>query len=202
MIPEINRYWYHCDNNHGDKKWHRQFFWMLTDFIKYGCVGDSDDNGNYNNKSYKQRHNYFINFFLSQLTINKIPIRNAGPLICRAQNNVYHSDGFLSMFINKPTIYNIPAKIKIIPPTISCFQDINKTANRINTGILCINNPTTICQKLNSGEITSNENNAKKHINIIDKILGVQYINLFIFFSILSNSIKNHPDWRILSAPH
>jgi len=125
---------------------------------------------------------YFL--FLSQLITNKIPIRNAGPAICRDQNNIYHPDGLLGIVINKLTIYNIPAKIKTTPPTISCFQDIDRTANRINTGILCINNPTTICQKLNSGEITSNENNAKKHINIIDRILGVQYINLFIFFPI------------------
>ena len=51
--PKINRYWYNCDNNHGDKKWHRQFFRMLTDFIKYNRVCDGDDNGNYDNKSYK-----------------------------------------------------------------------------------------------------------------------------------------------------
>ena len=123
--------------------------------------------------------------------MNKIPIRNAGPAICRDQNNIYHSDGLLNIFINKLTIYNIPAKIKTTPPTISYFQDINRAANRINTGILCINNPTTICQKLNSGEITSNENNAKKHIKIIDRILGVQYINLFIFFSICFIIPKN-----------
>ena len=118
---------------------------------------------------------------------------NAGPLICKTQNSIYKLEGLFSMLINKIKIYNIPAKIKAIPPTISYFQDINRTANRINTGILCIRNPTTICQKLNSGEMTSNENNAKKHINIIDKILGVQYINLFIFFSIYFYLIKKPP---------
>lgn len=54
----------------------------------------------------------------------------------------------------------------------------------MNTGILWINNPAAICQKLNPGEITSSENTAKKHRNIIDRILGVQYINLLILFSI------------------
>jgi len=124
--------------------------------------------------------------------INKIPIKNAGPAIVRIQITIYHSNEFLNIFIDIIATYNIPAKIKTIPPTISCFQDIKRITNKINTGILCINNPTTICQKLNSGEITSNENNAKKQIKIIDRILGVQYINLFIFFSIYFILPKNH----------
>jgi hypothetical protein len=106
--------------------------------------------------------------------MNKIPMINAGPLICKAQKNLYQSAGLFNKFINKITMYNIPAKIKAIPPTISCFQDINKTTNKIKTGILCINKPTAICQKLNSGEMTSKENNAKKHKKTIDRILGVQ----------------------------
>jgi hypothetical protein len=97
------------------------------------------------------------------------------------------------MFVNKITIYNIPAKIKTTPPIISYRQDINKTTSNINAGILCMNNPTDICQKLNPGEITSNESSAKKHINIIDKILGVQYINLLIFFPILIYLTKKPP---------
>jgi hypothetical protein len=113
--------------------------------------------------------------------MNKIPTRNAGPAIIRIQDIIYHSNEFLSAFINIITTYNVPAEIKTIPPTISCFQDIIRVINKINTGILCINNPTTICQKFNSGEITSNENKAKKQINIIDRILGVQYTNLLVF---------------------
>ena len=138
-------------------------------------------------RSYFMGASFLSLCLLRQLTMNKIPIRNAGPAIIRIQDIIYHSNEFLSIFINIVTIYNIPAKIKATPPTISCFQDIIKTAKRINTGILCMNNPTAICQKLNSGEMTSNENNAKKHIKIIERILGVQYIYLFIFCSIALN---------------
>jgi len=131
--------------------------------------------------------------------MNKIPMRNAGPLICRAQNNIYHSDGFLRIFINKITIYNIPAKIKTIPPTISCFQDINRTINKTNAGILCTNNPNTVSQKPNFMSKTSKENMAKNSIKIIDKILGVQYTNLFIFFSILFILSKNRLNKKAIS---
>jgi hypothetical protein len=120
----------------------------------------------------------------SQLIMNKIPIRNAGPAIVRHQDKPYHPRLPLNICVKINATYNAPARIKTIPPTISRFHDINKTISKINTGILCINKPAAICQKLNSGEITSSENNAKKHINAIDKILGVQYINLFIFVSI------------------
>ena len=107
-------------------------------------------------------------------------MRNAIPEICIAHDIIYHSNGFL----NSRIIYNNPARINAIPPTISYFHDINRTINKINTGILCMNNPNTVCQKLNSPEKTSNDINAKNNMNIIDKILGVQYANLLIFFSI------------------
>ena len=81
--------------------------------------------------------------------MNKIPMRNAGPAMVAAQESMYHSNWG---FINNKKIYKSPAKIKAIPPTISCFQDINKTTNKTSAGILCINNPTAICQKLNPGE--------------------------------------------------
>lgn len=71
-------------------------------------------------------------FFLNHPTVNRIPIRNAGPAIMRDQDNIYHSNGFI---ISK-MIYNNPARIKAIPPTISCFQEINRTANKISDGIL------------------------------------------------------------------
>ena len=101
---------------------------------------------------------------------NRIPIKKANPEICMAQASIYHSKGFL---ISK-MIYNIPAKIKEIPPTISYFQDINRTINKTRAGILCINNAPSVCQKLNSPEKTSNDINAKNNMNIIDKTLGVQ----------------------------
>ena len=91
---------------------------------------------------------------------------------------MYHSNGFL---INT-RIYNSPARIKAIPPTISYFQDISRTTNNTSVGILCINNAPSVCQKLNSEEKTSNDINAKKNMNIMDIILGAQYTNLLIFF--------------------
>ena len=81
----------------------------------------------------------------------------------------------------------MPAKIKIIPPTISCFHDIIKIINKNNAGMLCINKPSAICQAVRPGSKTSNENIIKKRTNIIPNILGVQYINLLIFFFILLN---------------
>jgi hypothetical protein len=127
----------------------------------------------------KLRKNNYL-FFLNQLIRNKIPIKNAVPEIIAIPNTIDHSNVFL---INKK-IYNNPAKIKAIPPTISYFQEINKTTNNMIVGILCINNPSTVSQKLNSEEKTSNDINAKKNMNIIDKILGVQYINFPIFLTI------------------
>jgi hypothetical protein len=120
---------------------------------------------------------------LNQLIINKIPIRNAGPVIVKLQDRAkYHTTDRDTIII-----YNNPANKKAIPPTISYFQDMIRTINKTNVGILCINNPMSICQKLNLEEKTSNDINAKKNINIIDKILGVQYTNLLIFFPIIHN---------------
>ncbi len=64
--------------------------------------------------------------------------------------------------------------MKAIPPTISYLQEINKTINRISTGILCMNNPINISLKVDAESKTSNENIAKNSMNKIDKILGVQ----------------------------
>lgn len=77
-----------------------------------------------------------------------------------------------------------PARIKTIPPTISCFQDIATTAVRMRVGILCINRPIAICWKFESSEKTSNDNIAKNRMNIIDKTLGAQYRYLLMFFFI------------------
>ena len=52
----------------------------------------------------------------------------------------------------------------------------------MNDGILCMSNAPIVCQKLNSIPNTSKENTTKKQENIIDNILGVQNINLSIFF--------------------
>ena len=134
----------------------------------------------------RENFDEFYDFFsLNQHRVNKIPIRNAIPANCIIQDNIYPSKGFLST----RRIYKIPARIKTIPPTISCFQDIHKTINKINTGTLCINNPMSICQKLNSEEITSRDINAKKRIKSIAKILGVQYRNLLLLFSTFCDNV-------------
>jgi hypothetical protein len=122
---------------------------------------------------------------LSQLIKNKIPITNAGPEIIIDQYRAIYSGWFKSVMIK----YSIPARIKAIPPTNSYFQDINKTTSKISTGILCINKPTIVCQKFNFKSKMSDENKAKKQRNISDNILGVQYINLLIFFPIISIQI-------------
>lgn len=109
---------------------------------------------------------------------NNAPIKNAGPAIIRDHDIIYHSNEFMNAFIINIAMYKNPANMKTIPPTISRFHDIMRTASKMSAGILCMNNPKTICQKLNPGEKTSNENIAKKQMNNIDKILGVQYMNL------------------------
>ena len=77
---------------------------------------------------------------------NKIPTRKAGPEIISDQINIYHSK--LGFIANK-TLYNNPAKIKTIPPTISYFHEIIKMSSKNKAGILCINKPTIICQMVN-----------------------------------------------------
>jgi len=70
--------------------------------------------------------------------------------------------------------YKTPAKIKAMPPTISCFQDINRTINKISAGILCMNNPRIVSQKPNPVPRTSKENIAKNRMKMIDRVLGAQ----------------------------
>lgn len=60
-----------------------------------------------------------------------------------------------------------------MPPTISYFQDKNKTKAKIMTGILCMNNPARVSQKPRCISKISKENKAKNKIKIIDRILGV-----------------------------
>lgn len=118
---------------------------------------------------------YVLFFFLYQFIKNKIPIKNAGPAIIKDQESIYHSLGvdIITLEILKP-VYNNPAKMKAIPPTISCFQEIIKIIIRANDGMLCINNPTIVPQKPYPLSNMSKENRLKKRINIIDNILGVQ----------------------------
>ena len=80
----------------------------------------------------------------------------------------------MNIFLKINAIYNNPPIANAIAPTNSCFQEIIKTTSRISEGILCINNPKTVCQNVYSFPNTSNENNTKKARKIIDSILGVQ----------------------------
>jgi hypothetical protein len=84
----------------------------------------------------------------------------------------------ISEIIN-PIKQAAPKHIKIIPPTKSCFHEINKMNNKMREGILCINNPPRQLKKLLQLSKTSNEKIAKKRRKIIRTIRGVQKINLF-----------------------
>lgn len=121
-----------------------------------------------------------IFFLLNQPIRNKIPIRNAGPAIVKDQDKAVPIGTLLKVQI----IYNNPAEINVIAPTNLCFQDMITRISKINAGILCINKARAISQKLKFSAKTSNEKSIKNKMNIIDKILGVQYINLLIFFII------------------
>ena len=87
-------------------------------------------------------------------------------------------------------IYNNPAVIKAMPPIISYFHAAINTASKINVGILCSSIPAIICFKLKPGDMTSKENSAIKQIKSIDKILGVQYMNLLIFLTKTGTLLK------------
>ena len=121
-------------------------------------------------------------FFLNQPIRNKIPIRNAGPSITRDIARAIYQGSRVSLIIEDVRCA-IPARIKAIPPTISYFQEIDRTITKINTGILCINNPINMSPKLDADSKTSKENRAKNSINKILNILGIQYTNLLIFFT-------------------
>jgi hypothetical protein len=128
---------------------------------------------------------------LYQFIKNKIPIKNVGPEIVRLQDSLIYQ-AIPARAVNM--IYNNPAVIKAIPPTISYFHAIINTAIKINVGTLCNNIPVIICPKLKPGDMTSKENSAIKQIKSIDIILGVQYKNLLIFLAIdstLLNFLQN-----------
>lgn len=106
-------------------------------------------------------------------------MKNAIPENWIAQDKRYHSNSFMT---NVRIIYATPARMKAIPPTISYFQDIQRTAIKMNTGILCIKNATTVPQKPKPVPKTSRDIRAKNAMKMIDTILGAQYTNLLTFF--------------------
>ncbi len=127
-------------------------------------------------------------YFFFQLIRNRIPIRNAIPEICTAQDSLYHSNGFC---INT-AIYNSPARIKAIPPTISYFHEIIRIIVRIIEGILCMNNPRIVPQKDNFMSNMSRLKRLRKSMKIIASIRGAQYTNLLIFFVLVMLILKIH----------
>lgn len=114
---------------------------------------------------------------------NKTPIKNAGTsIISEPKKDMYQ--GSTSTLATENIIWIIPAIMKVIPPTISCFHDIHRTIANIKEGKLCIKRPTNICKLVSPGSKTSNENIVKKRIKNIDNILGIQYRVLLIFLLI------------------
>jgi hypothetical protein len=107
-----------------------------------------------------------------------MPIKNAGPTIIKLQDNIYHETGsdeldIIILVMLKP-VYSNPARIKTIPPSHSCFQDIRRTTSKIKTGRLCINNPSAHSRTPLQLSNTSKENIAKKSRNKIERTRGVQ----------------------------
>lgn len=121
-----------------------------------------------------------IHFFLNQPIKNNAPIKNAGTSSIR---DIYQ--GSIVSLIIEDTICATPARMKATPPTISYFQDMNKTSNKTSEGILWRNKSINISLKLDADSKTSRENIPKKAINIIDRIRGVQYMNLEGWFIIV-----------------
>ena len=97
-------------------------------------------------------------------------------------------------------MYSNPAKKNVIAPTISFFQEIIKTAVRINTGILCNRNAKIVCQNVKPVPKTSKDIKAINAMRSIDKILGVQYMNLLIFFIIEVYIVRLFNDFEFLAS--
>lgn len=113
-----------------------------------------------------------------------MPIKNAGPAICRDQARaICQSNPLIILLIKVRRVYNAPNRIKIIPPTISYFHDIMIIINNKSGGMLCINRPKIVPQNPKFISKMSSENIVKKRTNKRDNILGVQYMNLLIFFT-------------------
>jgi len=69
--------------------------------------------------------------------------------------------------------------MKVTPPTISYFHDIQIITASIIEGMLCINKPRIVCQNPKFSSKTSAENIVKNRASIIDRTLGIQTMNLF-----------------------
>jgi len=82
-------------------------------------------------------------------------------------------------------IYRRPARKNPIAPTISYFQAIQRKIIKMNTGMLCISKPRKQLRKLLQESKTSRENIAKNNMNMIEIILGVQYIQPFFMFLLI-----------------
>ncbi len=137
-------------------------------------------------KKKRKLNHYFIS--LNQPIKNKMPINKAGKPISKNEIIYWYSNPILNIVIKFNTIYNNPAKINVIAPTNSYFQEIIKIIIKIIEGIF-INKIIKIIEKnLNPIKCEAKSINGNKtiyEINKIDNILGIQKINLFTFFCIL-----------------
>ena len=83
----------------------------------------------------------------------------------------------------------IPRTIKIIPPINSHFQATINNAVKIKEGIRCINKLARFCQKVFSDSNESAANILTKRMDKMQRILGVQCINLIEGFISLTLSL-------------
>lgn len=130
-------------------------------------------------RRFYDRSSLEILFFFIQLAMKKPPITTAVPAIWMLQTRAIPE---LRAWLNAKKIYKIPARINAIAPTTSRFQEIIRIMRRIRVGMLCMKSPTTVSQKLYPLPKTSSEKRARKAMNMMDNILGVQNTNLLISF--------------------
>lgn len=80
-------------------------------------------------------------------------------------------------------VYSNPNPANPTAPTRGYFLRLRiKTTIRIHDGMLCINNPTKVCQNVYPCQKISKENILMKRINTIPAILGNRYKNHLEFF--------------------
>ena len=104
-----------------------------------------------------------------------MPIIKAGPPIPPTDNKrsiKENTDDIALIIIN--IVNTIPKIINNIPPKSSYFHEIINKAIKMNVGMLCMRNPTTVPQKSRFISNTSKEKIVMKQMNIMDNILGVQ----------------------------
>lgn len=103
--------------------------------------------------------------------------------------------------------YKSPARMKTAPPTISRFHEITKTKSKMSAGILCMKSPAKVPQNPSFISKISKDINARKAMKIIERILGVQYVNfptlrsIDQFASVLTNTPMKYGQSTIARIP-